>query len=379
MRAERSTLHPSAHALGVSQLVAWGAAFYAVPPLLPRLARERNLSLGALSIAITLGLACNAAFVPLVMRWIARRGPREPLLAGSIAAMAALCLLASTSSRAGTVFGLVLLGASQAGLLYEPVFAIITLFSTNPTERVRALQIVTLWGGFAGFWAIPCATYVASSHGAGGALTTMALALLIPIGVFAHAPAERPVVTREALTEQRSSSLHLPMAFALSTLAITAVSVQGPAWLIQSHFDEATAAAAFALLAPMQVMGRLWLLKLRPARALQTVSMPFVLVAASLTSLLILPAPWCVAAFVAMFGAGSGMATTARAVLLSSSSSGQLGASGLSTGAARAIAPACAVWLHESAGHAATLLLLSALAATAAALLRRASVAGRHW
>src|SRR5688572_32014596 len=98
MSTHTSQPAPSVHAIGAAQLVAWGATFYAIPPLLPRVSRDLSLSMSALSVAMTVGLVLNAVASLVVARWIQRRGARAPMTLGSIVAACALGLLATSTT-----------------------------------------------------------------------------------------------------------------------------------------------------------------------------------------------------------------------------------------------------------------------------------------
>jgi predicted MFS family arabinose efflux permease len=372
MRSQNSpTLLPT-HALGAGQLLAWGATFYSVPTLLPRIAAERGLSITLLSLAMTGGLIASALASVFVFAWIERRGARPAMVLGTLAAIFALVVLAVEGRPEATVAALILLGASHAALLYEPVFAAIALHLTEDRERVRAVQVITLWGGFAGLWAIPSATILATAFGCREALLAMACSLLYPLAVHARLPrasSQRGDARASAARARCSPNLPL-LVFSLGTLAITAVTVHGQSWLAGSGESASTAAWAFALLAPAQVFGRLGLLRLSPARVVGAAPLPFILIAAGLLSLLALPKPWGLAAFIVGFGTGSGLATTARAAVLSASPR-SLGAAAFATSLSRALAPSCAAWLYSSNGYSVTVLTFAALLVAGAILLWR--------
>src|SRR5688572_28706806 len=111
---------PSAHAIGAAQLVAWGATFYAIPPLLPRISADLAVPMSTLLVAMTVGLILNAVGSLAIAAWIHRRGARVPMMTGSIVASIALVVIASSPTDAFAFGGLALLGAAHAALLYEP-------------------------------------------------------------------------------------------------------------------------------------------------------------------------------------------------------------------------------------------------------------------
>jgi MFS family permease len=143
MSLSRSQLH----GIGAAQLVVWGATFYAIPPLLPRISAALDVTTTTLTLAITLGLVLNALLSLAVAAWIQRRGARGAMVAGSLVAACALLGLGTSPAAPIAFASLVLLGAAHAALLYEPAFAAISARTQDPAARTRGIQVVTFWGG----------------------------------------------------------------------------------------------------------------------------------------------------------------------------------------------------------------------------------------
>jgi predicted MFS family arabinose efflux permease len=372
--ARRAT-SPSVHAIGAAQLVAWGATYYAIPPLLPRISADLSVATSTLAIGMTVGLVIHALAALAVARWIQRRGARVPMLVGSSVATCALVLLASSPAPAVAVIALAILGTSQAALLYEPAFAAVAAQSATAVERTRAVQVITFWGGWAAAWALPSSSLLAGSIGWRATLFVLA-ALLAAVTLRVHAKLPPPAVRRSATTSLRGPaiSLRLAAAFALGSFATTAIVVNGVLLLVERRVSIDTASVVLALLAPLQIAGRVWFMRRHGRLARHDGLIPFVLAGAGMLALLAAPSVLALAAFVVLFGAGTGLVTTIRAALVISRVpaehvAGHLAAYSLLTNLARAFAPAGSIGLHLSVGYELALVTFALLAITAAALV----------
>lgn len=370
---------PSAHALGAAQLVAWGATFYAIPPLLPWISADLDVSMSALSVAMTVGLVLNALISLAVAAWIHRHGARTPMVTGSIVASVALVVLAASPGEAFALAGLALLGAAHAALLYEPAFAAVSSQTADPVARTRAIQVITFWGGWAALWALPAASLLGTWLGWRATLLVLSSLLAIhTIGVHARLPAPPHRRSASERTSAPPISFGLAAAFALGAFATTAVAVNGLVLLGAREISLATASIVFALLAPLQVFGRVWFMRRDGRLAHRDGSIPFLLVAAGVAALLAAPRAFGLALFVLLFGSGSGLLTTIRAAVVVTRLSPehaatQLGAYAFITSIARALAPAVSSWIFASVGYELSLVTFAAMSIIAAGLIWRAT------
>lgn len=366
---------PSPHTIGAAQLVAWGVTFYAIPPLLPPIRRSVALSTTSLSLAMTAGLLLSAFGSVGVGAWIQRRGARAPMVLGTALATLALVGMALSPSPAGVLIGLTTLGATSAILLYEPAFAAVGAHTPDPVVRVRSIQIITFWGGWAGLAAVP-ATLLAKRWGWRAALVVLAAVLLVKT-----LPVHRRLPVLHATSpKERGRTTRLPrrfaLGFALITCATAAVLVHGVLFLIDHGVDSGTAAIAFASIAPVQVAARVWFLgrkgRLEPHDRL----LPFALVGGGLVALLAAPKAPALLVFVLLFGAGTGLATTIRAALVATlvpaeSLAVQLGEMNLVLSLARAAGPLVGALTYGSFGFRGAVLVVTALTLGGAALVTK--------
>lgn len=372
-----TTVHPmpSPHAIGAAQLVAWGTAFYAIPPLLPRIMRDLSLSATSLSLAMTTGLVLSALGSVAVGAWIQRRGARTPMVAGTMGATLALIGLAASPSAAGVLACLALLGVTHAMLLYEPAFAAIGTQTLDPVRRVRSIQIITFWGGWAALWAIPAATVLADRWGWRATLVLFAVLLLAQT-----LPVHRRLQPVRVLPRRASAcSVRLPrrlaVGFALGAYAATAIVLHGILLLTDQSVAAGAASMAFAMMAPVQIAGRAGYLGRRGRLAPHDDVLPFALLAGGLVALLAVPDATALVAFTILFGAGAGLMTTIRASLVATLVPAdrlpvELGAMNLIISFARAAAPLGGAATYALLGFHGAVLVLVGCAVTGAALVR---------
>lgn len=374
--------HPSVHAIGAAQLVAWGVTYYAIPPLLPAISGELAVSMSALSMGITSGLLLNALGSLGVAAWIHRRGARAPMVTGSIVASVALLAIASSPSAAVACGGLALLGAAHAALLYEPAFAAVSSQTSDPVTRTRAIQVVTFWGGWAALWAVPAGSLL------GGLLGWRQTLLVLSVLLAGHTIRIHLRLPPPAIPRVRSGktappiSLALGAAFALGSFATTAVVVNGLLLLSGRMVSPATASLVLALLAPSQILARTWFMRRNGQLGRHDGALPFLLVAIGVAALLAAPHLAALVVFVVLFGAGMGLLTTIRAALVVARIAPeyvpkQLGTYGFIANVARAFAPAVSSWLYVTAGYELALLACATMALVAALLVWR-STSGSH-
>ncbi len=373
-----SSRAPSVHAICATQLIAWGVTFYAIPPLLPRISSSLDVSMSALSVALTIGLVLNAFASLAVARWIHRDGARAPMIAGSIVASLALVVLATSQLDVIAFVAIAVLGAAHAALLYEPAFAAVATQTYDPIARTRAIQVITFWGGWAALWALPAASLIGA--GIGWRWTLLAFAALLATSTIrVHASLPRPRVFRSASTAKAPPiSAALAFAFAFGAFASTSMAVNGLMLLGDRGISITSASIVFASLAPFQVFGRAWFMRRKGQLARHDGSIPFVLLGAGVLALLAAPQLVALVVFVVLFGAGAGLLTTMRpavvvARLAPEHAAIQLGAYSFVASLARASAPAVSSWIYVSLGYELALVVFASMALIGAGLVWRAT------
>lgn len=397
--------------LGTTATVSYGILSYAfavfIGPMGDELGWSKIEITGAFSLA---SVMAGLAALP-VGRWVDRHGARWLMTGGSI--LATLMLVGWSQVRTLPAFyGIwALMGVASAAVLYEPAFAVLAWWFR--ARRGRALTMLTFLGGFASVGFVPLATWLVAACGwreallwlAGiyGTATVPLHGLLLrrrpqdhglepdggrpfPAGGTgpAGSVAVEPSVSVEAAL-RGPEFRWLALAFTLSTLASTAVSVHLVPLLRERGFSLAFAGGAMSLLGLMALPGRLIFTPLgsRWSRSSVTAAI-FGLQVVACAILLAGRQTASVWLFVALFGAGFGAITPARAALVAELygpvSYGRIsGALALVLAGARAAAPVGASVVYAVGGGGAagydlvvaTLLVISAAAGAAVLALRR--------
>lgn len=369
-------------ALGVTATVSYGTLSYAfsafITPMSTELGWSKTQITGAFSLA---HVVAGVAAVP-VGRWVDRHGARMLMAAGSL--LASLLLIAWSGVRSLPTFYAVwaTMGVAMAAVLYEPAFAVVATWFR--TYRSRALTLLTFMGGFASVIFVPLATVLVAREGWRTALLALSVlyalltipmhALLLrrrpedvglaPDGVLPqaqgrHSPAREVLpVTQAAIREvlRGASFRWTALAFMLSALATTAVSVHVVPLLMERGHGAAFAGSAMGVLGLMALPGRLIFTPLGGywSRGAVTASI-FALQAVGLVCLLAARSAVGVWVFVVLFGAGFGAITPARAALIgdlvpASMFGSVYGTLALIVSLARAAAPVGASVIYAAAG-----------------------------
>ncbi|MFQ3455593.1 MFS transporter [Bradyrhizobium sp. UFLA01-814] len=181
-------------ALGLAQLISWGATYYLIgsfgEQIAADLGRSRDIVYGGFAAA----LLVMGVTSPLAGRWVDRSGGRQVMVAGAVI-NALGCVGLAVSHQIGSYFASwIVLGLGMRLTLYDAAFA--ALARIGGPEARRAMSGITLLGGLAAtvFW--PLGHTLSDHFGwriavlayAGIALLTIPLHLLIPNQRFAGVP-----------------------------------------------------------------------------------------------------------------------------------------------------------------------------------------------
>jgi MFS family permease len=298
---------------------------------------------GAFSVAL---LTSGVVAIPLG-RWVDRHGARAVMTAGSALATVVLLLWSRVEGLAAFYLLALALGVAMAAVLYEPAFAVVANWFVE--LRGRALTMLTFMGGFASVVFVPLTTALVAGQGWRNALLWLAgiLALLTTplhalllrrrpedLGLevdggrhFASVASNRIMRPRKVPSAQPSTTTHqairsasfrwLAVAFGLSALTTVGVAVHLIPLLLERGFSMRFAGAAMGMVGMMALPGRLIFTPLgsRWPRTVVTASI-FALSALGLGILRGAGGTYGVWIFVALFGAGFGAITPARAALL---------------------------------------------------------------
>jgi MFS family permease len=285
--------------LCLTQITSWGVLYYAFPVLAPTIARDTGWSMPTVIAGFSLAQIVSAVVGIPVGRVLDRRGPRVVMTTGSVLAVGAVGLLATSTSVPGFLVAWFFVGTSMACVLYQPAFAALTRWYGE--RRVAALTALTLVGGLASTVFAPLGALLDEHLGWRQSYLVLA-AVLGVVTIPAHAVGlRRPWPDHRASTEDtghpariaRSSAfVLLVVALSLGAFAVHAVVVALVPLLTERGLPTTTAAWALGLGGIGQVLGRLGYGRLVARTSVRTRTTAVLVTAAATTVLLgLLPGP----------------------------------------------------------------------------------------
>ncbi|MCP1907601.1 putative MFS family arabinose efflux permease [Bradyrhizobium sp. USDA 4501] len=190
-------------ALGLAQLISWGATYYLIGGFGEQIAADLGWSRDIVYGGFAAALLVMGVTSPLAGRWVDKSGGRQVMVAGAVI-NALGCAGLALSHQIGSYFASwIVLGLGMRLTLYDAAFA--ALARIGGPEARRAMSGITLLGGLAAtvFWPLGHALSdhfgwrIAVLACAGIALLTIPLHLLIPNQRFAGVPGAAAVASRQ--------------------------------------------------------------------------------------------------------------------------------------------------------------------------------------
>lgn len=311
-------------ALGITQILAWGATFYLPAVLAGPIARDMEWSLSSVVGGLSWGMLVAGLCSPLAGRLIDRRGGRSVLVFSSLMLSAGLLVMSVASNLWLYYLAWSLLGVAMATGLYDAAFATL---GTLLGERARgAITGLTLIGGFASTVGWPAMATLESWIGWRETCLVLAgvhvliglpihwLAVPKPLDVGGGAAREAQV---PLTLDQSSRRLFWLLAGLLTVIAfvMASLSVHLLTALQQLGLPTVTVLAVGMVIGPAQVVARV--LEFSIARHLHPTWSARVGILVSLLGIcLFIPGePWLAFVAAAFYGAGNGILTIARGTL----------------------------------------------------------------
>jgi hypothetical protein len=388
-------------ALGIAQIISWGALYYAIAVLGASIGADLALSPANIFGAYSVGLLLSGLIAPMAGRAIDRHGGRIVMTVGSVVAALALFWLSRTSSAVEYYLAWCVGGIAMGLTLYDPAFA--TLSQHFGTSYRRALTALTLFGGFAStvFW--PLAQQGLLHLGWRGTLAAFAalqLAVCVPLHWWlipargSTEPAESPDGRKGARPPRATGAsptfVALASSFALNAFVFSAISAHLIGMMRGGGISADDAVWIAALIGPMQVVGRI--VEIAFGRHVRPATVGVIATGLLIVSMLVLLAGTRISAgaalvFAVFYGLSNGVMTIVRGTLPAEvfgrvaygSLLGRLAAPSL---VARAAAPAALASLAapqaSPRGSILTLLLLAVLSAASLVVAVRLARRGTH-
>jgi MFS family permease len=387
--------------LAVTETISYAALFYCFAVMVVPMRVELGVSTAAVSGALSLSIAVSGLAAPLVGQYVDRHGAREVMSLGSVLAGAGVLAWSQARTLPHLYAAFVVVGVAGAMVLYEPAFAVINTWFRR--RRPTALLTMTVVAGFSSTIFLPLSQLLVDHLGWRGALGVLAglvascavpHALVLrrapedlglapdglpptPGGTFHRPTGEVPTAASQAVAVR-----WLTMANLLHTVAVTVVAVHLVAYLRDDGLPALAAATGAGALGVLSVTGRLILTGAATRLGLaRTAAIMLAGQAVGVMALFTLPGTTRLVVFVLLFGAGFGVMTIARAVLLGqyvppTRYSATSGRQVLLATTGRVGAPVAAGALITSAGYVPAFTVVAVCSLAAAAALLRADELG---
>ncbi|MBL8152987.1 MAG: MFS transporter [Anaerolineae bacterium] len=364
--------------LAFTELVSYGVLYYAVGLFIAPMEAELGWTRAQITGAVSLGaLISGLAGLP-AGRLFDRSGPRWGMTIGSLLAAAMVLAWSWIDGLAGFYLLWAGIGVSMALVLYDPAFWIVAVWFRR--HRSRAFTLLTVIAGFASVVFFPLTERLIAAFGWRGALVVLAILLAVitvplhalvvrrrpsDLGLNPDGDSEAPAAADETAAIPLESSRAalgdptfrwLTAAFFLNTLVFITLNVHLVPLLVGRGFETSFAASAAGLIGVMSIPGRLIFTLLGDVLPRRWVIVGiFGFMTAAVVVLAGAYTQAAVIGFVALYGAGFGAITPARAVLIAelygAARYGRINSLlGFITTGARVAAPVAAGALYDSLG-----------------------------
>ena len=147
-------MHVAVHALGITQITAWGTSYYCLGVLAGPIATDTGWSRSFVFLGYTVAMLVMGLVSTTVGRMIDEHGARVVMTLGTVIVSAGLLGLSMAESQAAYLGVWAVLGLGMRCCLYDAAFA--ALVQVTPTRGRAAISYLTLYGAFASsvFWTI---------------------------------------------------------------------------------------------------------------------------------------------------------------------------------------------------------------------------------
>lgn len=264
-RMDRTTLF-----LAIGQTVFWASTFYILPALMLDIQNNMFWSKAEVSAAMSGAILISALCARPAGHIIDQGYGKQLMSIGGICAGILLLLCSQISSIWQFYVCWIGLGFCMAATLYEPCFSIVTRHH-GLTAR-RAITHITLIAGFAGTIAFPIATWLSAQFDWRSALLffgTSVLLVAVPLSYFAITKLQttRPFFNSELINPNSGTGVRnktfwlITGAFTLGSINHTMIISHLLPMLNERGISSQFAVIAAMLVGPMQVVGRLLLMK----------------------------------------------------------------------------------------------------------------------
>jgi len=314
--------------LGLAQMVSWGTLYFTftvfLAPMHDTLGWARPFLAGGFSLGLLVWALCSFWVGRALDRWPARR----VMGAGTVLAAGSLLAWSLVSSETAFLLLWLPMGVAMATTLYDPAFVVLRQAFGDAYQR--PIIGLTLIAGFSSTVCIPLAHWGVEHIGWRHTLQVFALAqvlICLPIHLRlrvrppAHAHA---TVVDDAAPIHASAwrlALRMPVFWAvvLAFVAVSLIATVLGAHLIPLLSEKGVPTSRqlliAALIGPAQVLGRLAMMRSRPAHPVRIAPWTYIAMAGALVLLALSSGPLLIV-FALVYGAANGINTMMRAIAM---------------------------------------------------------------
>lgn len=321
----------SIYILSITQTLVWAGLYYIFPALFAKWEVALNFTKTELTSAFTTGIIISSVMAPLIGRQIDNGYGQKILIL--FTTFGAICLLCLSYVTSFTMFYIIwcMIGISLSGSLYEPCFAYV--IKKRGKESKNAIILITLVAGFAGTISFPLANILADIFDWRFSLRFFSLLIIlfvVPLIYLATSAEEKSHLNlnNQIIKDKKYSIKNDLTQFKFIFLFLSYSTLMLSHFGIVTHFIplllerkviDGAEVVFSSLIGPMQVVGRLVMIALQGKKfSINSISVLIFLFKAFAVGCLMIAGNniFLIILFVIFMGAGAGMTSISRAVVV---------------------------------------------------------------
>jgi MFS family permease len=320
--------------LAVSTTVAYGVLYYSFAVFVQPMEQELGWNRAQTSLAFSLAMLKAGLVAPGLGRVLDRRGSREVMSLGALAASGLLLVWAQISNLPWLYATWVLLGVCASATFYDPAFTAVAVWFRR--YRSRAMLTITLVAGLASTIFVPLDTWLLAQLGWRDAVRVLAGLMLLTapllwftlrrhpsdLGQFVDGLEDSSDITESPVTSSDSGWVKsrafwsVSVSFALARTGVAVLAAHLVPLLTERGYSRSVAATVAGAVGMLQLVGRVFFSNLTSRATLVWLSSATFAVHGLGVLALALGGDAGVWVFLALYGTTNGAITLTRAALL---------------------------------------------------------------
>tara|TARA_A100001037_G_scaffold47309_1_gene38881 strand:+ start:18932 stop:20146 length:1215 start_codon:yes stop_codon:yes gene_type:complete len=321
----------SIYILSVTQTLVWAGLYYIFPALFAKWELSLNFTKTELTSAFTTAIIISSIMAPVIGRQIDNDHGQKILI--FFTTFGAICLFCLSYVNSITMFYIIwcMIGISLSGSLYEPCFAYVT--KKRGKESKNAIILITLVAGFAGTISFPVANILAEIFDWRFSLRFFSLLIILFVVPFIYIATSLEEKS-DSISDKKQKKVKkynikndliqfkfvfLFISFLTLTLSHGSVVTHIIPLLLERKLFDGLEVLFSSLIGPMQVFGRLAMIALQERKlSINSISILIFLFKAFAVGCLLFAGNniFLIALFIMFMGAGAGMTSISRAVVV---------------------------------------------------------------